>query len=173
MNTAVYCTAANIESLFSVAGVRNRVDDETDGIGDSALVDDCIEQASADFDMALGQRYSPEVLAVQRWVKWSCAFRAACYVCQRRGLGIPSGWEKRQEELALALERLRDGYDKLPDAPERSTRMPVTIGMHFDRRARENRVRVNPSTTSQNFQPNIGLPTDFDFIQNVRGFSME
>lgn len=113
------CLATDVEMILSSTGVSLRTDDDSDA------TDWAIEEASLDIQEYCLQSYSIESLTASNWVKRQTAWRAAKYLCERRGNPVPASLldeVKRREER---LELVRIGKLRIPDAVKRKADIPV------------------------------------------------
>jgi hypothetical protein len=139
MTLVPYCSAADVETLWSVFGVAVRIDDEADE-DSAALLASMIGKATADVNFYLLQVYSPAALASATWVRWCTAYFAAVDIARRRGNAAPESmlaeYDRYKELLkaVLAGEALIPGDDGLL-APEHDV-LPCATNLRVDSRFR-------------------------------------
>ena len=133
---------------FGEYGITSFSDHDADGTADTGVVDDCIEQASAEIAMLLGQRYSLTDLATHPLVQsWATTY-AIYFLCQRRANPIPVSLGDEFNRISAILEKIVAGNMKIPGLDESTGIAPTFSNLTVDRRYPNNRIRVRPSVSS-------------------------
>jgi hypothetical protein len=110
--TTIYTAYDDLMDILSDAGVSLRLDDSSDGSVSAA------EQLRIDKALALGttvvneyllKRYAVEDLALSYSVRNYAAVLAACWLCRRRGNGLPLGLAEQENWVMKRLEALSLG----------------------------------------------------------------
>jgi phage gp36-like protein len=148
-----------MERKFGEYGLTSFSDHNSDGTRDTGVIDDCIEQASAEIAMLAGQRYLLTDLATHPLVQaWATTF-AIYFLCQRRGNSIPTSLGDEFNRISTILEKIVTGEMKLPGLDEFTGIRPTLSNLTIDRRYPNNRVRVRTSAGSGRQTPSQ-LQTD-------------
>jgi phage gp36-like protein len=140
-----YCTATQLDQIWSDYGVTLRADDYEDNQRDDGILDAVIEKATADVNLYLLQRYSVAILADNTWVKWATAYIAAVALGRRRGNGVPQPLLEEMERYIEALKQIQAGTIELPGDSGIVTptfdQLPSVSNMTIDSRFGRNNVR--------------------------------
>lgn len=148
----LYCTADDLNRYLSSAGIDSYIDHDNDGLGDEAIVDDCIEQASVEIDAYAFRKYAEANLAGDRLLKRWAVVMACRFLCLRRGNSPP-------ESLEIEFQRITDpdrgflpllaaGKYKLPGVPLKPGNTPTFSNLTVDRRYRREKVRVTMANSN-------------------------
>ena len=147
--------SARMIRKFGDYGVTSFADHDADGTADTGVVDDCIEESSAEIAMLAGQRYALADLAAHPLVHSWATTLAIYFLCQRRGNPIPTSLADEFNRITAILEKIVDGRIKLPGLDEVTGIRPTLSNLVIDRRYPNNRVRVRPSSSSTNTTPSV------------------
>ena len=140
--------SAQMIRKFGSYGVTSFADHDANGSADTGVVDDCIDQASAEIALLLGQRYALADLAAHSLVNsWATTY-AIYFLCQRRGNPIPVSLGDEFNRISAILEKIVAGTMKIPGLDESTGLRPQFSNLTIDRRYPNNRVRVRPSASS-------------------------
>jgi Mu-like prophage protein gp36 len=160
----VYCTEADMQRLFSAAGVQSFGDHEQTGAPVDDVTDDCIDQATEEINLFCRQYYLAADLANSTLINRWCTVLSVYFLCQRRGNPVPESIQAEFERIMLYLERVRTGEMKLPDVPYAANLSPSFSNMTVDRRFPASRVRVEqrssdgiPSALTQKFAGEVPI----------------
>jgi phage gp36-like protein len=154
-----YCNQADIERKLSVSGVVAFGDDDEDGVIETGVVDDCIEQADGEIDLYARGRYSEAGLASSDLVnRWSTIL-ATCYLCERRGNPVPDSLAKEATRiLETLLPKVQDGTLTLPGVAFGNDNRPSFSNLTIDRRYVRGKQRVIQTTSSSQIRE---LPVNY------------
>lgn len=111
-------TIAQLEARLSTVVVQRIYDDNNDGTRDTAIVQECLDDASAKVDsylaplgiLPLAQPYPREVIRLELDV-------AQAYAAQRFPEAVRLDWEKLMGQAEKDLDRLRTGKTMLGARP--------------------------------------------------------
>lgn len=150
--STVYCTETEVERFFSTNAVTDFADHNQDGVADTGVVDDCINQATEEIDMYLRQRYTQAGLETSTLVnRWAVAI-ATRFLCQRRGNPPSDSLEKEWERIADPdnglLVQIAEGKRQLPGIALRADLRPTWSNLQVDRRWRRSSIRVSQTNSS-------------------------
>lgn len=106
LDSTVFCTTAELGRLLSAAGVISFADHDSSGSSDTDVVEDCINQATAELYDRGNAFYSLTALAVSRTINRWCVVMSAYFLCMRRGNPIP-------ESIAVEFDRITNSRDGL------------------------------------------------------------
>jgi phage gp36-like protein len=148
----LYCTQAEMERLFSTAGVLAFSDHEQTGETDTDVTTDCINQATEEINAYAMQRYSASALSGSTLINRWATVLAVYFLCERRGNAPPASLAGEFERIMLKLEKIPSGGFRLPDVAYRSDFRPGFSNMTVDRRYQFSKVRVVPTSSD-------GVPT--------------
>lgn len=161
--TTQLCTQADMERILASYGVREYADHDDNGVIDTGVLDDCIDQASGEVLIWLGQRYSVASLAAQSLVvRWTAT--VACYfLTTRRGNPPPTSLEAEFHRLMDFPEGLLPligtGRVDLNGVSLKANLTPSMSNVTLDRRYRQSKIRVTQPNSTQ--QPSV-LPRNID-----------
>lgn len=111
-----------------------------------AVVQDCVDQASAEIAMLAGQRYDLDDLAAHPIViPWATTY-AIYFLCQRRGNPMPQSLADEFNRVTANLEKIVAGDIKLPGLDEITGMRPTVSNLVIDRRYVNDQVRVRSTT---------------------------
>lgn len=148
----LYCTTDDMDRYLSVTGVAAYLDNDADGVVDDNLADDCIDQASAEIDMAVLRRYVEADVASDRNLNRWATVMACRFACLRRGNAPPESLEIEFQRITDPesgfLSRLKDGRDMLPGVPLRNRNVPAFANLTVDRRYTREQVRVTMANSN-------------------------
>jgi len=156
---SAYCSQSDVESIMSEVGVDLHADDRwplwtedpgspiSPAAGDTATaiqyVTEAIERASAKIDMGLGMKFEPSSFPSSDWVKWCCAYLAACEIFRRRGNSIPDSILSQCEYYTEIIDRVMSGeIGYIPDLTPRHEPIPAMSNLRVDNRYVDARIRV-------------------------------
>lgn len=144
-----YCTEADIQRLFSAAGVLAFSDHDQDGVADTGVVDDCINHASQEIDLYCRRRYDAAGLASSPLItRWTTVL-ATAYLCERRGNPVPESLAKEAARiLEELLPKVASGELSLPGIAFAQDLRPMHSNLTVDRRYRYSQVRVKQENSS-------------------------
>jgi phage gp36-like protein len=142
MPLTTYCTEAQMQRLFSGDGVTAFSDHNADGVADTSVVDDCIEQATEEINAYAMQRYSDTALSGSNLVTRWCTVLAVYFLCERRGNSPPASLQSEFERIMAKLQQIPSGIFKLPGVATRSDFRPGFSNVTVDRRYQYSKVRV-------------------------------
>lgn len=154
-----YCTEADMQRLFSIAGVTSFADHDQDGVSDTLVVSDCIDQATEEINLYAWQ-YSAAGLATSTLVNRWCTVLAVYFLCQRRGNPPPDSIAEEFARIMLHLERIRTGDMKIPGVATKGIYSPRFSNLVPDRRFPYSNIRVQRESSD-------GIPTTL--TQKVAG----
>lgn len=139
---------AEMERLFSAAGMVAFSDHEKSGIQDDDVVDDCANQGSAEVFNYACQRYSTTALASHTTPRgWATLF-ACILLAIRRGNEIPEPWIAERERIMPMLEGTGKGTYQFYGLALRADLRPTWSNLQVDRRHRHSTVRVTQVNSS-------------------------
>ncbi|MCI0333551.1 MAG: DUF1320 domain-containing protein [Planctomycetes bacterium] len=138
------CTETEMQRLFSVYGVTAHADHDADGVSDSGVVDDCINQATEEIRFYLWKNYSDAALTTSTLVNRWATTLAVYFLCLRRGNPVP---DSLLAEFQRIMELLASGQP-IPNLPLRGDLRPTMSNVEIDRRYYRNKIRVTrPNST--------------------------
>ena len=126
----------------------DHADHDEDGVADTGVLDDCINQATEEIDLYVATRYERSDLADSNLVnRWATLF-AAYFLTTRRGNPTPNSWEIEFQRIIELLQDVNDGKKKIPGIPLRADMRPSMSNLTIDRRYRRSTVRVTPTNST-------------------------
>lgn len=148
----LFCTRADVEFVWSAAGLVARTDDDLNGSADVDLVVWAREAATAKVMRHLGTLYTVAVLQASTWVRWCTAYLAADILGRRAGNPMPNDLQAEVQEYKDALLRIQQGKENLigdtgPATPRFSV-APTVSNYAVDMRYRRTKVRRVPATST-------------------------
>lgn len=146
--TTNYTTLALMQRMFSPDGVLAFSDHDESGISDTDVVEDCIDQASAEVDLYCRGRYSESGLAGARIIQRWATVLAVAFLCERRGNPVPESIAKEAERILEKLQQIQEGKLDLPGVAFGNDLRPAFSNLAIDRRYRYSRVRVTTENSS-------------------------
>lgn len=137
-----YCTAAEIERRHGTESVLAWSDHDGDGLADSEVLDDAINQATQEIDLYARQRYAPEGLADSPLVNRWAVIIAAYMMSITRSNPPPDSLAIEFERVMARLAEVKEGSLALPGVPMRSDMRPSMSNLRIDRRYPKAKIRV-------------------------------
>lgn len=160
---APYCDWDQVESIASELGARNRLDDKNKGVANAEFKADCLEQGSAEIDLAIGLRYPPQELAKEVMIKWYAAKLTLAAVFTRRLLSLPESFALEVARVRASLLEIKSGTQTLPTAAELMRFTPGVVNFTVDKRYRDTKIRIQPILSSNGIMPaNTNVHIDSD-----------
>lgn len=156
-----WTTKAEIESIWSALGVMLRLDDDDSGsnsVGENALLDDVIEEATETARRFLMHRYADAEVENNPWVRRRVSYLAAHYLSIRRG--NPAQFETKAGQILRELQDVRQGREWVPDAAPLGDLGPSLSNLSVDWRYNRSQVRVDPQTATGGDGPDL----DYDRV---------
>lgn len=158
-----YCTLADLQNRLSLEGVTHLLDDDGDGAltpTELALATECIKDASGTVSYYTWQKYAPNALAGNDWVKRRTVDLGVYVLCGRRANPIPDSVQQKAEKAEEVLQKiLETGKALIPFAPLRRRLAPVWSNSRVVVGYRFKVIRVDPQTSSDrgttHYAPNI------------------
>lgn len=150
MPETYYCTAANVENLYSEAGVDLAVDDLT-GAYETSAIERAMGQAKDLIAQYALQRYTTEQLAQSNWVIRRATLISCYFLSMRRGNPPPIAWQLAYDEIKLELQSLIQGKILIPDALPFDENIPVVSTQVIDPRYRYTPLRNDPYHTTNDY----------------------
>jgi phage gp36-like protein len=118
---------ADVEARLSAATVRRLLDDDNDGVADTAAVNRLIDDAESKFCGSIGPVHTvAAVIAAQpREAKRICLDLVTAFAAQRHPTYVRADWTELMKAAERDLERLRKGASNLgvDGAPEPAANM--------------------------------------------------
>jgi phage gp36-like protein len=150
--STTYCTVAEVQRFLSTVGAVAYADHDDDGVADTDVIEDCINQATEEIDGYAGQRHTQAALAGSSLVTRWCVIIASYFLAIRRGNPPP-------ESLALEFNRILDpdsgmlarvatGKYQLPRVALRADLRPTWSNLRIDRRWPNSKIRVTRANSS-------------------------
>ena len=153
-----------MERLMSSYGVEQYSDHTEAGSPDTSVIDDCIDQASGEIAMYLGQRYDVSSLSTNELVNRWAATVASYFLTTRRGNPTPDSLKTEFMRLmdfdTGIIPRVGRGEIRLDGVAPRADMTPSFSNMTIDRRYPVSKTRVVHQTSSK--QPST-LPRNLDY----------
>ena len=150
--STTYCSVADVQRLFSSAGVTDYADHDDDGVADTDVVEDCINQATEEIDAYARQRYEQAKLSTSTLINRWCTVLAVYFLCMRRGNTVPQSIASETERIldpdSGLLVRLSRGRYQLPGVPLREDLRPSWSNLTIDRRYPRSKTRVVRTNSS-------------------------
>lgn len=141
-------TEAEVERLMSVEMKVDFADHDEDGLADTGIVDDCINEASEEIELALNRRYASADLQSSNLIGRWATMLAATLLCRRRGNMPPESWDEEVQRIRERLEDVASGKKNLPGVSLRADLRPTFSNLRVDRRYRHSKVRVTQTNSS-------------------------
>lgn len=155
----LYCTAAEIQAVWSAFGVNVRLDDDLDGVADQDI-SAVIEQATSRINGFVLRRYAVDACTQSTWLKWCCATFSAALLARRRGNDIPQSLIDETKDYRDLLDEIKAGSFDLPadDGPAAplSDESPAISNLTIDGRWTRAKIRRVPTTSTGGPQANNG-----------------
>jgi len=137
--STTYCTVSEVQRFLSTVGAVAYADHDDDGVADTDVIEDCINQATEEIDGYAGQRHTQVALTGSSLVTRWCVIIASYFLAIRRGNPPP-------ESLALEFNRILD--------PDSGMLARVAAGKYqlprvrIDRRWPNSKIRVTRANSS-------------------------
>lgn len=145
--STVYCELEDLQRFMTTQGVTDWADHDADGMADTDIVEDCINQATEEIDLYARQRYTQAVLSTSTLINRWCMVMATRFLCHRRGNSPPASVEVEWERISQHLEDISQGKKQLPGMALRDDLRPTMSNLKIDRRFRHSKIRVRPNSS--------------------------
>lgn len=166
LDSTVFCTTAELDRLLSSAGVISFADHDASGSSDTDVVEDCINQATAEIHDRANTFYSLTALAGSRTINRWCVVMSAYFLCMRRGNPIPESIKKEFDRITDLrdglLVLLSQGTYLLAGVPRKADFGPSMSNITINRAYPYRKQRVTP-----NSRPNDTTTTSQDRERTV------
>lgn len=166
LDSVVFCTTAELDRLLSSAGVISFADHDASGASDTDVVEDCINQATAEISDRANAFYSATALSGSRTINRWCVVMSAYFLCMRRGNPIPESIQYEFDRINNMrdglLVKLSEGIYLLAGVARKGDYGPSMSNIEISRSYPFRKQRVQPNsrpidstTTSQDRASNI------------------
>lgn len=144
--TYLYTTNAEIERLYSVLGVQDRADDDYDGSAEDDVMDDLCAWATDTVNLYVSERYDPQYLANNLWVRQAATVIAAWMLSQRRA--NPAQFTDWYDKIIELLEKIAAGTLDIPRMPARADSLPAMSNYVIQDWSRVAKIRVEDTIST-------------------------
>ncbi len=142
------CTIAEVERFYSANAVIDAADHDADGVADTDVVEDCINQASDEIELYARQQYTPAVLATSTLVTRWCVVMSTRFLQERRGNVVSNSIAVQWDRIIENLEKVSENRLQLPGLAKRDDLRPTWSNLKIDRRFRHSKIRVTQTNSS-------------------------
>ena len=146
--STTYCTIAQLQRFLSTNATTDFADHDADGMADTDVIEDCINQATEEIDLYARQQYTQTVLATSTLITRWCVVMSARFLAQRRGNIVPDSIEVEWLRIIEHLEAISLNVRQLPGLAKRDDLRPTWSNLKIDRRYRYSTVRVTKTNSS-------------------------
>ena len=143
LDTYTYCTEAEIVRRFGTEAVVNWCDHDGDQLADTGVLDDAINQATAEINDYAAKWYDPADLGACRQVNRWCVTLAEYFAALNRGNLPPEILQREFDRIKQKLEDVAAMRLQLEGIAWRSDLRPSLSNLHVDRRHVRQKVRVD------------------------------
>lgn len=157
-----YTSKPEIESIFSAAGVRWRIDDDRDNQASSpelTFLTDVVQDASQYVQMQLQRWYSDAQCAASMWVRRQASLYAAHLLSLRRG--NPGQFRDAVTALQATFDKIQMGWLRVPDIVPAENLGPAMSSYVVDQRWGLRQIRVVEPASSGDSLPSPDLYDPF------------
>jgi hypothetical protein len=144
--TYTYTTQAEIERIWSAAAGLLRADDDQDGVAESGVWDDVVNEATDTVNLYLERWYDAEDMANNLWVRRAATWIGAHLLSLRRG--DSGNYFDRYERILAALQEIWEGKRQVPRLAQRADTTPAMSNLRVDQRFAIQKIRVQQSTST-------------------------
>lgn len=140
-----YVTRDDLDSLLSVLGTTDRVDDDNTGAVSAAeqgFIDKAIQWATDKINFYLAMRYNPSDLSQSWMVNDWCAIVACYFLATRRGNPSPASIIDLYQGAIRDLELVHSGAYEVPLTPLREVGIPAWSNIRVDVMYNRDKIRV-------------------------------
>lgn len=144
-----YCTQADLERKMGAKAIVAYADHDADGIADTGVIDDAINQATEELDAYLTNRYSQASLQTSPIVtRWATTL-ASYFLSINRGNPPPESLAAEFTRImTLLVDVVSTGVYQLPGVSLRSDMRPTLSNLRIDRRYTQSKIRVEKAISS-------------------------
>lgn len=146
--STTYCTIVELERFLSTNATIDFADHDADGVADTDVIEDCINQATDEIDLYARQQYTQTVLATSTLITRWCVVISARFLAQRRGNIVPDSIEVEWQRIIEHLDAISLNTRQLPGLAKRADLRPTWSNLKIDRRYRYSTVRVTKTNSS-------------------------
>ena len=146
--STTYCTQSDMERKLGAQAIIEWSDHNADTVADDDVVDDAINQATGEIDLACRQRYSQAGLATSELInRWATVL--ACYfLATNRGNPPPESLAAEFQRIMEKLQQVAEGLLQLPGVAMRNDMRPTHSNLRIDRRYIQSKIRVEKATST-------------------------
>lgn len=144
--TNALCSESDLQRMFSSAGVTSFADHDQDGLADTGVTDDCINQATGEIQFYCTQYALADLATSNLVARWATVL-AVRFLCQRRGNIVPDSVESEYQDIKEKLKEVRSGFP-IPGVPYRTNSLPTMSNVRVDRRYPQSTIRVTPNNST-------------------------
>lgn len=144
---ATYTTIERMNRRMGEDAIREYSDHDGDGVADGDVIDDCIEQASAEIDYFCN-RYSETGLLASKLIESWATIMACYYAATTRGNPPPTSLEREYLKIMERLEGISSGSTTLPGVSMSFDFRPTMSNRQVNRWHRTDTIRVTKSNST-------------------------
>lgn len=148
LDTYTYCTEAEIVRRYGAEAIVNWCDHDLDQIADTGVLDDAINQATAEINGFACKWYAPSALGASRVINRWCVTLAAYFASTSRGNPAPDQLQREFDRIMGLLERIANMTYQLEGIAWRADLSPSFSNLHVDRRFVRQKIRVDRGDSS-------------------------
>lgn len=144
--TYTYTSQAEIERIWSSAAAMLRTDDDQDGVAESGVWDDVVNEATDTINFYCEKWYEPQDMAQNLWIRRAATWIGAHLLSQRRG--NPGQYTDRHDRIIAFLEEVCAGKKQVPRLAQRADFTPALSNLRVDHRFATKKIRVQQQTST-------------------------
>lgn len=145
--TNALTSQAEMERRMSALGIERWSDHEGVSVADANIVNDCINWATTELELTVGQKYSREAMAGHELVRHWATILACYFLTTVRGMDPPASLLRQYEMILEQMERVASGERAIVDLAQREDFRPTVSNRQIDRRWRRRTVRVQTESS--------------------------
>lgn len=162
--STVFTTSTEIGRKIGTQGMTDLADHDGNGIADTDVIDDAVNQATEEISLTAGQRYATANLAASNLIRRWATTLACCFMFTNRGNPVPMSLQAEFDRIMDRLEQLRSGSMTLTGVALIGDLRPCMSNRTVDRRYATRTVRVQkrnstdaPSKLSRHYDQDYGF----------------